>query len=78
MPVAWSGGAAGRRGLPAIDELNVMPEADFVAAMSPLFEGAPRFLARLAATRPFDSLRGRCGPRPWPSPGRCPRPSSSS
>ena len=30
-----------------------MPEAEFVAAMAPLFEGAPRFLARLAAARPF-------------------------
>ena len=32
-----------------------MPQADFVAAMAPLFEGAPRFLARLAAARPFGS-----------------------
>ena len=28
-------------------------EAGFVGAMAPLFEGAPRFLARLAAARPF-------------------------
>ena len=28
---------------------------DFVAAAAPLFEGAPRFLARLAAARPFAS-----------------------
>jgi len=27
----------------------------FVEEMAPLFEGAPRFLARLAAARPFDS-----------------------
>ncbi len=32
-----------------------MPEAEFVAAMAPLFEGAPRFLTRLAAARPFGS-----------------------
>jgi 2-oxo-4-hydroxy-4-carboxy-5-ureidoimidazoline decarboxylase len=35
--------------------LDEMPQADFVAAMAPLFEGAPRFLARLAAARPFGS-----------------------
>jgi len=29
------------------------PDAAFVEAMAPLFEGAPRFLARLAAARPF-------------------------
>jgi len=28
-------------------------EAGFVEAMAPLFEGAPRFLTRLAAARPF-------------------------
>jgi OHCU decarboxylase len=36
-----------------IAELDTLPEADFVAAVAPLFEGAPRFLARLAAARPF-------------------------
>jgi 2-oxo-4-hydroxy-4-carboxy-5-ureidoimidazoline decarboxylase len=30
-------------------------EAAFGAAVAPLFEGAPRFLARLAAARPFGS-----------------------
>ena len=35
--------------------LDAMSEPDFVAAMAPLFEGAPRFLARLAAARPFGS-----------------------
>jgi OHCU decarboxylase len=38
-----------------IAELDALPEADFVAAVAPLFEGAPRFLARLAAARPFGS-----------------------
>ena len=38
---------------PSIDELNVMPPAEFAAVMAPLFEGAPRFLDRLAVARPF-------------------------
>jgi 2-oxo-4-hydroxy-4-carboxy--5-ureidoimidazoline (OHCU) decarboxylase len=33
--------------------LDELPARDFEAAVSPLFEGAPRFLARLAAARPF-------------------------
>jgi 2-oxo-4-hydroxy-4-carboxy-5-ureidoimidazoline decarboxylase len=33
--------------------LDAMPEPAFLAATAPLFEGAPRFLARLAAARPF-------------------------
>ena len=36
--------------LPALDELD---EAACASALAPLFEGAPRFLARLAAARPF-------------------------
>ena len=39
--------------LPTISELNALSEAGFAAAMAPLFEGAPRFLAQLAAGRPF-------------------------
>lgn len=35
--------------------LDRLPEPEFSAAMAPLFEGAPRFLARLAAARPFGS-----------------------
>jgi OHCU decarboxylase len=35
--------------------LDRLPQAEFIAAMAPLFEGAPRFLARLAAGRPFGS-----------------------
>lgn len=42
-------------GLPAPRELNALSGPDFVRAAAPLFEGAPRFLARLAAARPFDS-----------------------
>jgi 2-oxo-4-hydroxy-4-carboxy--5-ureidoimidazoline (OHCU) decarboxylase len=36
-----------------VAELDGMPDAEFIAAASPWFEGAPRFLARLAAARPF-------------------------
>jgi 2-oxo-4-hydroxy-4-carboxy-5-ureidoimidazoline decarboxylase len=34
-------------------DLEVGPADEFAAAVAPLFEGAPRFLARLAAARPF-------------------------
>lgn len=33
--------------------LDALPEDAFVAAAAPWFEGAPRFLRRLAAARPF-------------------------
>ncbi len=39
----------------ALDELNAMERDAFVAALSPLFEGAPRFLGRLADARPFET-----------------------
>ena len=39
--------------LPAIEELNRLPIPQFAAALAPLFEGAPQFLARLAMARPF-------------------------
>ena len=42
--------------------LDAMPAGEFVAAVAPLFEGAPGFLWRLAAARPFsseDALFGR-------------------
>ena len=39
----------------SIDELDGLSAAAFVAAVAPLFEGAPRFLARLANERPFGS-----------------------
>jgi 2-oxo-4-hydroxy-4-carboxy--5-ureidoimidazoline (OHCU) decarboxylase len=42
----------------AIDALDAAPADDFAAAVAPLFEGAPAFLGRLAAARPFGS---------WPS-----------
>jgi 2-oxo-4-hydroxy-4-carboxy-5-ureidoimidazoline decarboxylase len=36
-----------------ISEFDSMPKAEFVAAVAPLFEGAPHFLDRLAGARPF-------------------------
>lgn len=41
--------------IPTIDELNALGEEAFAHALAPLFEGAPRFLRRLAARRPFAS-----------------------
>jgi 2-oxo-4-hydroxy-4-carboxy--5-ureidoimidazoline (OHCU) decarboxylase len=38
-----------------VGELDAMDAAAFIAAMAPLFEGALRFLDRLAAARPFGS-----------------------
>jgi len=39
----------------SIGELNQLDPGAFAAEMAPLFEGAPKFLAALAAARPFDS-----------------------
>jgi 2-oxo-4-hydroxy-4-carboxy-5-ureidoimidazoline decarboxylase len=36
-----------------VTDLDDLPSDAFIARMAPLFEGAPRFLARLAAARPF-------------------------
>ena len=40
------------RPMPLLDRV---PAAEFRAELTPLFEGAPRFLQRLAAARPFGS-----------------------
>jgi 2-oxo-4-hydroxy-4-carboxy--5-ureidoimidazoline (OHCU) decarboxylase len=37
-----------------VARLDALSEADFVGAVAPFFEGAPRFLHRLAWARPFD------------------------
>ena len=37
----------------SIEGLDAAPAEEFEAAVAPLFEGAPRFLAHLAAGRPF-------------------------
>lgn len=42
--------------LPPIELLDRIPAGMFAATMAPLFEGAPRFLGRLAKARPFGSL----------------------
>ena len=44
--------------LPAIPELDTLDEEACRAALAPLFEGAPRFLARLCADRPFRDEAG--------------------
>jgi 2-oxo-4-hydroxy-4-carboxy-5-ureidoimidazoline decarboxylase len=40
-----------------LDELNAAAPATASAVLAPLFEGAPRFLARLVAARPFEDWR---------------------
>ena len=42
-----------RRTFPLIGDLDVLPPEPAAALLGPLFEDAPRFLARLAAERPF-------------------------
>jgi 2-oxo-4-hydroxy-4-carboxy-5-ureidoimidazoline decarboxylase len=44
-----------RSPIPKPAELETLAADDFAAAVAPLFEGAPRFLARLAAARPFET-----------------------
>lgn len=41
--------------IPGTDALTALSAEAFTAALAPLFEGAPRFLGRLAGARPFDS-----------------------
>jgi len=40
---------------PSLVDLEALDAATFATRLAPLFEGAPRFLARLAAARPYDS-----------------------
>jgi 2-oxo-4-hydroxy-4-carboxy--5-ureidoimidazoline (OHCU) decarboxylase len=42
--------------LPPMEVLDHISAGIFAATMAPLFEGAPRFLGRLAVDRPFGSL----------------------
>ncbi len=42
---------------PSIDVLDVVSPGQFAAGVAPLFEGAPRFLGRLAMARPFGTVR---------------------
>jgi OHCU decarboxylase len=48
--------ASGPAATPGIEQLNAADETGFAALVGPLFEQAPRFLARLAAARPFDGM----------------------
>ncbi len=41
---------------PGIDVLDVLSPGIFAASMASLFEGAPRFLGRLAVARPFGTM----------------------
>jgi 2-oxo-4-hydroxy-4-carboxy--5-ureidoimidazoline (OHCU) decarboxylase len=43
--------------IPPVRRLNDLPPAAFAESLRPLFERAPRFLARLAVARPFDRMR---------------------
>lgn len=45
-----------QRPLPPMDVLDQISAGIFAATTAPLFEGAPRFLGRLAVARPFGSL----------------------
>jgi 2-oxo-4-hydroxy-4-carboxy--5-ureidoimidazoline (OHCU) decarboxylase len=45
-----------QRPLPPMEVLDHISAGIFAARMAPLFEGAPRFLGRLAVARPFGSL----------------------
>ncbi|MGZ8437744.1 MAG: 2-oxo-4-hydroxy-4-carboxy-5-ureidoimidazoline decarboxylase [Candidatus Limnocylindrales bacterium] len=48
--------AARQPPLPSIEILDGISPGIFAATLAPLFEGAPRFLGRLANARPFGSL----------------------
>lgn len=41
--------------MPSVQELNALDREAFASTLAPLFEGAPRFLARLAEARPFET-----------------------
>ena len=50
-PAAWEPGTTE---FPEMRDLNLLPPESAQALLSPLFEGAPRFLVRLVAARPFE------------------------
>ena len=45
-----------QRPLPPMDVLDHISAGIFAATMAPLFEGAPRFLGRLAMARPYGTI----------------------
>ncbi len=48
--------APARPRLPPVSALDTVPADAFARAIGPLFEGAPRFVGRLAAARPFGTF----------------------
>lgn len=55
LPVTGIDQVLPRVGFPAIEDLNALPVEAFAHEVGLLFEGAPRFLARVAAERPFET-----------------------
>jgi 2-oxo-4-hydroxy-4-carboxy--5-ureidoimidazoline (OHCU) decarboxylase/GNAT superfamily N-acetyltransferase len=54
-PVAGLDDVLRRVAFPRIEDLNLLPVESFAHEVGVLFEGAPRFLARVAAERQFDT-----------------------
>jgi 2-oxo-4-hydroxy-4-carboxy--5-ureidoimidazoline (OHCU) decarboxylase/GNAT superfamily N-acetyltransferase len=57
-PQSWTGRTTP---LPSAADLDALPPEACQAELAPLFEGAPRFVARLAAARPFGDDAGLIG-----------------
>jgi 2-oxo-4-hydroxy-4-carboxy-5-ureidoimidazoline decarboxylase len=56
-PTETAGAVAGQASIVlSIDVLDTLPPDEFIATVAPLFEGAPAFLRRLAAARPYKSV----------------------
>jgi 2-oxo-4-hydroxy-4-carboxy-5-ureidoimidazoline decarboxylase len=55
LPVAGVDDVLRRVAFPRIEDLNLLPPESFAHEAGVLFEGAPRFLARVAAERPFET-----------------------
>ena len=54
-PVAGLDEHLRRAAFPSIEDLNLLPAEAFAHEVGVLFEGAPRFLSRVAAARPFET-----------------------
>ena len=55
LPVSGLDDALPRVAFPRIEDLDLLPAESFAHEVGVLFEGAPRFLARVAAARPFET-----------------------
>lgn len=55
LPVTGIDQVLPRVGFPAVEDLNRLPIEAFAHEVGLLFEGAPRFLARVAGERPFET-----------------------